>query len=73
MRCTSCGSENLGKFTGEIVIHLPERNIVFVFPKLAVCLHCGIAQFDVPEAELRLLASATRMFRKPLLVGRATD
>ena len=29
---------------------------VWVFPELAVCLECGIAEFAVPEAELRLLA-----------------
>lgn len=61
MCCSSCGSENLGGFTAEIAIHFPglknlHKPIVWVFPRLKVCLDCGIAQFTVPEAELRLLA-----------------
>jgi predicted nucleic-acid-binding Zn-ribbon protein len=61
MPCKSCGSENLGKFTGEIAIHFSGlKNInephVWVFPALVVCLNCGFAEFAVPETELRLLA-----------------
>lgn len=60
MSCSSCGSENLGGFAAEIAIHFPglknlHKPIVWVFPRLMVCLDCGIAQFTVPEAELRLL------------------
>jgi hypothetical protein len=29
---------------------------VWVFPKLVICLHCGLAEFTVPEGELHLLA-----------------
>jgi hypothetical protein len=29
---------------------------VWVFPKLVVCLSCGLAEFTVPEAELLVLA-----------------
>jgi hypothetical protein len=29
---------------------------VFVFSELSVCMGCGITQFVVPEAKLRLLA-----------------
>jgi len=59
--CTLCGSANPGKFTGEIAIHFPglknlEKPIVWVFPKIVVCLDCGIAHFAVPETELRLLS-----------------
>jgi len=61
MPCKSCGSENLGKFTGEIAIHfsgLKNINVphVSVFPEIVVCLNCGFAEFAVPETELRLLA-----------------
>jgi hypothetical protein len=60
MPCNSCGSESLGKFTAEIAIHLPGlKNIaepaVWVFPEIVVCLGCGTAQFDLPEAKLREL------------------
>jgi hypothetical protein len=61
MPCPSCGSENLRKFKGEIGIVLPGfLNLfdptVFVWPELVVCLACGVAQFAVPDRELRLLA-----------------
>ena len=60
MPCISCGSEDLGKFAGEIAIHFSGlKNInkphVFVFPELVVCLNCGFAEFAVPETELRPL------------------
>ena len=60
MHCQSCGSENLAKFGGEVAIHFRGLNnldkpIVWVFPELLICLDCGIAQFAVPEAKLRLL------------------
>jgi hypothetical protein len=31
---------------------------VFVFPELVVCLVCGVSQFSVPKAQLRVLANA---------------
>jgi hypothetical protein len=59
--CKSCGSDKQSKFTAEIAIHFPglsglEKPIVWVFPKLLVCLNCGTAEFAVPEAELCVLA-----------------
>jgi hypothetical protein len=33
-----------------------DKPVVWVFPELIVCLDCGIAEFAVPEAELRELA-----------------
>jgi|HubBroStandDraft_1064217.scaffolds.fasta_scaffold356296_3 hypothetical protein len=62
MGCKSCGAVNQRKFTAEIGIHAPgglkdiDIPAVWVFPELAVCFECGIAEFAVPEAELRLLA-----------------
>jgi len=61
MRCKSCGAINRHKFTAEIGIHSPglkniDMPVVWVFPELAVCVECGMAEFAVPEAELRLLA-----------------
>jgi hypothetical protein len=51
---------NRKKFGGEVAIHFPglkniDKPVVWVFPELVICLDCGIAQFTVPEAELRLL------------------
>jgi hypothetical protein len=61
MRCKSCGAVNRRKFIAEIGIHSPglkniDMPVVWVFPELAVCVECGMAEFAVPEAELRLLA-----------------
>ena len=60
MPCKSCGSDNLGKFWGEIAIHFPglknlDKPIVWVFPEVGVCLDCGTAQFAIPQSQLRLL------------------
>jgi hypothetical protein len=60
MACKMCASVNQSKITAEMAIHFPGPNIdkpvVWVFPELVVCLDCGAAEFDVPEAELQLLA-----------------
>jgi hypothetical protein len=60
MGCKACTSDNQSSFNGEIAIHFSglkglERPIVWVFPKLAVCLACGSTEFIVPERELRVL------------------
>jgi hypothetical protein len=61
MRCKSCGSVNHREFIAEMGIHSPgiksiDKSIVWVFPQLTVCLNCGMAEFVVPEADLRLIA-----------------
>ena len=60
-QCRWCGSLNLQKFRGEIALRSPglkgiDMPAVLVFPYLAICMACGIAQFVVPQAELSLLA-----------------
>ena len=60
-RCKSCQSENEGTFNGEMALHHPgleglQEPIVWVFPKVSVCLNCGFAEFTVPEQELQELA-----------------
>ena len=61
MTCNSCGLEKQREFTAEIAIHFPglnglEKPIVWLSPKLIICLNCGNAEFAVPESELRVLA-----------------
>ena len=61
MKCKSCGSDIQQQFNGEVAIHFPglkglDKPIVWVFPKLLVCLHCGVAEFPIPEDQLRALA-----------------
>jgi hypothetical protein len=58
--CRSCASDNQTEFGAEIAIHFPGRKgldkpDVLVFPKLVVCLDCGLAEFTLPETEFRLL------------------
>ena len=60
MSCRSCASNNQTKLGSEILVHFPgfknaEKPTVMVFPRLVVCLDCGIGEFNVTEAELRLL------------------
>ena len=60
MPCKACGSVNQKKFNPEMGIHFPgmkniDKPVVWVFPKLVVCLDYGTAEFTVPEAELRQL------------------
>lgn len=61
-RCNSCQSENLKDFYAEMAVHSPglkglENPIVWMFPKAAVCLNCGLLQAVVAERELRVLKS----------------
>ena len=70
MRCKSCGSVIDHRFRAEMGIHFPGRKnidkpIIWVFPELIVCLNCGIAEFAVPEAELRELAKDAAAAAEP--------
>jgi hypothetical protein len=61
MSCKSCQSDNEQTFSAEIAIHFPglkglDKPIVWVFPKLVVCLDCGVTEFSIPQTELRLLS-----------------
>jgi len=60
MSCKSCQSQNQREFNGEIAIHFRgleglAKPIVWVFPKVEVCLLCGFSEFIVPERELQVL------------------
>ena len=60
MSCKFCGSSRQEHLNGEIAIHFPglkglEMPIVWVFPKLLICLNCGFVEFQIPEKELRVL------------------
>lgn len=58
MMCKRCGCSDCRKpFNGELAIHFPglaglNQPLVWVFPKLMVCLHCGFTEFIVPEEPL---------------------
>ena len=58
--CRNCESDNCQIFNGENAIHFPgldglHESIVWVFPKLLVCLNCGFTEFTVPARELSVL------------------
>lgn len=60
MSCKSCHSEKQSEFNGELAIHFPgleglDKPIVWVFPKLLVCLNCGFTELSIPETELGVL------------------
>src|SRR5271169_5556684 len=65
MRCKSCPPEKQLKFGAEMIVHFPgleglDKPIVWVFPKLLICMDCGFTEFAIPETELALLASGMR-------------
>ena len=57
------------EFGGEICLHFPggleslRKPLVWVFPKVLVCLDCGTAQFVIPKSELNLIQSADDKLR----------
>jgi len=78
MGCKACTSDNQSSFNSEIVIHFPglkglEKPIVWVFPKLAVCLRCGSTEFIVPERELRVLVQGAPLEGAVVLQKNAAD
>jgi hypothetical protein len=63
MTCGSCGFASVRKFESETSIHFSrlkdvEKRPLVVFAELAVCLHCGKAEFIVPEKQLASLAKS---------------
>jgi hypothetical protein len=66
MLCRSCASNIQQDFGSEIIIHHPglknlDKPTVMVFPKIAVCLDCGVTEFTIPETELRLLGKGRKV------------
>lgn len=62
MSCTSCARDNQRKFGAEINIHQLDfenlnRQAVWVFADLVVCLDCGCSQLTIPKDKLALLAT----------------
>ena len=69
-RCRACRSENVQKLRGEIAMRVPglkniDKPIVWVFPDILVCMDCGIAEFAVPEDDLRTLAKREAATERP--------
>jgi hypothetical protein len=64
MYCLSCGSTKQAELTAEMMIHFRgleylDNPGVLSFPKIRVCLGCGLSRFTVPETELASITRAT--------------
>jgi hypothetical protein len=64
MSCKRCASDEVKAFNGELAIHFPgldglDKPIVWVFPKLVVCLHCGFGEFVVPDDQKEQLKNSS--------------
>jgi hypothetical protein len=65
MACRYCAaSGNVSDFNAEICLHFPgfaglSKPAVIVFPRVVVCLHCGFAEFTVPESQRQIIAEGT--------------
>jgi hypothetical protein len=59
--CPFCSSSRKMKFNGEVCLHFVggleslNKPLVWVYPETVVCVDCGLAQFYVPDSELRTL------------------
>jgi hypothetical protein len=59
--CQPCASLRKMAFLGEICLHFPggleslNKPLVWVYPQVVVCLDCRLAQFTLPEKELRVI------------------
>ena len=57
----TCAHNNEKQFPAEINIHFPgmeglDKPSVWAFPRLLVCLDCGLTQFKIAETPLRQLS-----------------
>ncbi|HEY7095372.1 MAG TPA: hypothetical protein VH437_01500 [Terriglobales bacterium] len=60
MVCKCCPSVNQEEFLAEVNIHFPGKEsltkpAVWVFPRLQICMNCGLAQFSLGDPELTQL------------------
>ena len=59
-RCKICDNLRTQTFGGEVALHFAgldglRKPIVWVFPKVLVCLDCGFAEFAVPDEQVKKL------------------
>ena len=63
MSCKRCASDVVNEFSAELAIHFPgweglERPVVWAFPRLMVCLGCGLVEFELLPEQLEQLNRA---------------
>jgi hypothetical protein len=76
--CKSCQSDNQRTFDSEIAIHFPglkglNKPVVWVFPRISVCIDCGLAQFAIPEKELEVLRTGTPVEGAAVWLGNSEE
>ncbi len=64
MKCLSRASRNQVELPSEINIHLPAHlgrgsAGAFAFPRLSICLDCGLTSFTLPRTELEPIREAS--------------
>jgi len=64
MSCKRCASNKLKDVNGKVATHFPGREgltkpLVWVCPRLLVCLDCGFSEFTIPKRELDVLATGS--------------
>jgi hypothetical protein len=72
MACVLCASKNEVDFPAEMILHFPvsglqdlNKNGVFIYPKVLVCLDCGFSRFTARETEVAALANGVGRQMKP--------
>jgi len=76
--CKACHSKNRSTFSSEVAAHFPglaglDKPIVWVFPRISVCLDCGLAEFVFPEKELEVLRTGVPVTGALVWLGRRDD
>jgi hypothetical protein len=72
MVCVLCASNNEVEFPAEMILHFAfsglhdlNKNGVFLYPKVLVCLDCGFSRFTTSENEVAALAKGVGRQMKP--------
>jgi len=65
MYCPSCASSRQAEFTAEVNLHFPDFHSldqpgVLAFPKVWVCLDCGLSRFNTTKTQLAKLVTGVK-------------
>lgn len=57
MNCASCQSSDQREFAAELCIHLEHADDagILIFPRVLVCMDCGLVRFELAKNELSQL------------------
>src|SRR5256885_12508875 len=65
MYCPSCASSRQAEFTAEVNLHFRDFHSldqpgVLAFPRVLVCLDCGLSRFNTTKSQLANLVSGAK-------------